>query len=117
MSKCKLIYVAGPYRGVTPQEIELNIQSAKQVGKLCADLGWYPVIPHTNTAGFEHLCPEIKDEFWLENTLELMERCDAVIMCPGWEHSSGSRGEYETARKIGIPVYLTTEELKKNEDR
>lgn len=107
--KMKLIYVAGPYRGKTREEVELNIASAQQIGKLCADIGWYPVIPHTNTKGFEFLCPDIKDEFWLEGTLELMRRCDAVVMCPGWEYSSGSRGEHDEATRLGLPIYRIQE--------
>ena len=101
----KLIYVAGPYRGRTREEVDLNIASARQVGKLCVDKGWYPCIPHTNTGNFEHLAPEMNEEFWLEGTLEMMRRCDAVVLCPGWEHSSGTLGEIAEANRLGIPVY------------
>lgn len=107
----KLIYVAGPYRGSTRDEVELNIASARQIGKLCADKGWYPVIPHTNTGNFEHLAPDLTERFWLEGTLELMRRCDAVVLCPGWEFSSGTRGELEMANRLGIPVYYTVHAL------
>ncbi len=107
----KLMYVAGPYRGQTKEEIELNVCSAKQVAKLCADKGWMPVTPHLNTFGFEFLCPDIKDEFWLNGTLELMNRCDAVVTCPGWEFSSGSVNEVNTAIKKKMVIYYNTKDV------
>jgi len=109
--KLKLIYVAGPYRGDSKEEVELNIQSAKQVGKLCADKGWYPIIPHLNTAGFEILCPKLTDDFWLEGTLEAARRCDAMVLCPGWEFSTGSRGEQLEAIRLKIQIYLNVTEV------
>lgn len=103
--------VAGPYRGDSKEEVELNIQSAKQVGKLCADKGWYPIIPHQNTAGFEILCPKLTDDFWLEGTLEAARRCDAMVLCPGWEFSTGSRGEQLEAIRLKIQSYLNVTEV------
>lgn len=107
----RLVYVAGPYRGKTEAEIALNIASAQQVGKLAADKGWYPAIPHKNTEGFEHLAPDLGDAFWLQGTLELMRRCDAVVLCPGWEFSTGTLGEVEEALALKIPVYKTVRDL------
>ncbi len=100
-----LVYIAGPYRGKTPQEVELNIASAKQIAKLVARKGYMPVTPHLNTQGFELIAPDLPDEFWLEGTLELMRRCDYVVLAPGWEVSSGTRKEIEIAKSLGIPVY------------
>lgn len=101
----KLVYVAGPYRGPTKEAVELNILTAKRVGLLVAKAGHAPVIPQMNTAGFELLDPSIHDEFWLEATMEMMRKCDCVVLCPGWEDSSGTRAEINEARRIGIPVY------------
>lgn len=47
----------------------------------------------------------LSDEFWLEATLQLLERCDGIVMCPGWESSVGSIGERDYAATHGIPVY------------
>lgn len=100
-----LIYVAGSYRAATREAISENIEAARQVGIKCARRGWYPVIPHTNTAHMETEVPGSDDEFWLSGTLELMTRCDAVVVVAGSENSAGTRGEIEKARRFQIPVF------------
>ncbi len=98
----KLVYVAGPYRGKTAWEVECNIQRARELGAEVAELGAYPVIPHSNTSHFDGLA---SDELWLEGTLELMRRCDAVIFHPEWKRSSGSRAERAEAERLGLPCF------------
>jgi nucleoside 2-deoxyribosyltransferase len=112
----KLVYVAGPYRAGTPQGVELNIAVARRVGILVAISGNYPVIPHSNTSKFEDLIPSLGDEFWLEGTMELMRKCDCVVLCPGWEHSSGTRAEIREAQTLGIPVYRTVYNMMAKEE-
>lgn len=72
--------------------------------------GWFPVIPHSNTG---HLDKKAKrpDEFWLEGTMEMMRRCDAVLLCPGWTTSSGTKAEIREAQALGIPIYEHYTEL------
>lgn len=106
-----VVYVAGPYRGPNRAAIELNIQAAKHVGKLCCVKGWSPLIPHANTAHLDEMLPGTPDEFWLESTLELMRRCDAVVLVPGWENSTGTQGEIAEAAARGIPVYRSLYQL------
>jgi len=99
-----LIYVAGRYRAPTRSAIAANIEAARQVGIHAARLGWYPVIPHCNTAHME-LDVDRHDDFWLAGTLELMTRCDAVVLVPGWETSAGTAGEIAKADQIGLTVF------------
>ena len=98
-----LIYVAGPYRAATRDDIARNIDAARVVGISAAALGWFPVIPHANTAHMELDLPGLGDDFWLAGTLEMMERCDAVVLVPGWQNSAGTRGEIIRAEELGIP--------------
>jgi hypothetical protein len=98
----RLVYVAGRYRAPTTWERDCNIQAARRVGAEVARLGGYPVIPHSNTSHFDGLCD---DKFWLDGTLELLRRCDAVILARGWEQSSGTRAEKAEAEMLGIPVF------------
>ena len=100
-----LLYVAGKYRAATREAVSANIEAARQVGIAAAGLGWYPVIPHTNTAHMEHDLPHAGDTFWLAGTLELMTRCDAVVLVPGWETSEGTQAEISEADRLRIPVY------------
>lgn len=99
-----LIYVAGRYRAATREAVAANIEAARQVGIQAARLEWYPVIPHANTAHME-LELHHSDDFWLTGTLELMTRCDAVVLVDGWESSAGTLGEIAKADALRIPVF------------
>lgn len=95
------VYVAGPFRAPTAWKRERNIRRAEEVGFRLAEHGLVPVIPHTM---YGHFDGELTDEFWLGATLSLMERCDAVVMCPKWEQSVGSVGERARALEMSLPV-------------
>lgn len=105
-----LVYIAGPFSAQTREGVELNIQLAVRVGLDVARLGAFPVIPHANTAhpDFEQLQPY---SFWIDGTVELLRRCDVVLMVPGWEASGGASKERLTALAMFKPVFLTFEEF------
>lgn len=105
----KLVYVAGPYRSETREGVAQNVAAARHVGQLCVRKGWFPVLPTINTAHFDHDFPGLADDqYWLDGTMELMRRCDAVVLVDGWQYSSGAQGEIEEARKLGLKVYANT---------
>lgn len=106
----KLVYVAGPLFGPDDWAIRRNIHRAASLGFAVAQLGCYPVIPHTNTGSV--FCGTLTHEFWYAGTLELLRRCDAVILVPGWEDSKGTVAEVEEAKRLGIPVFERVEDLK-----
>lgn len=105
--KVPLVYVAGPYRAKTTYEIHCNIHDAREWGASLAELGVYPVIPHSNTAHFDGLAD---DEFWLAGTLCLLERCDAVLLMPRWADSKGATAEAEAARFLHKPIFDAAKE-------
>lgn len=105
-----LIYVAGPYRAASREAVAQNIDAARQIGAAAAAIGWYPVIPHANTAHME-LNLQHDDEFWLRGTLELMTRCDAVVLVPGWQNSAGTLGEIAKADSMQLPIFRTIDDL------
>lgn len=103
-----LVYVAGPYSATTVKGRSKNIKAAWKVGCQVATLGVYPVVPHMNTAHMDKL----QDwQWWIDATLELMLRCNAVLMIEGWEASKGARGEEAMAKKVGIPVFYNISDL------
>lgn len=110
-SSLPVVYVAGPYRAGNRARVTLNIQSARAVGLLAIEKGWSALIPHANTGDLDLYAPTIPDEFWLEATLELMRRSDAVVLVPGHEASSGTRAEIAEACRLGIPVFYAVKEL------
>ncbi len=105
----KLVYCAAPYRAKTGWGIDQNIQRARELGAQVAEMGAMPVVPHANTAHYDGLQD---DQFWLEGTLELMRRCDAILMSSDWERSMGARGEHAEAVRRGMPVFYALSELR-----
>ena len=97
-----LIYIAGPFRGPTPYDVHRNVCAAESWGLTVARLGGYPVIPHTMT---QHFDKQLTDEFWLEGTMEMLRRCDAVILMDSWRRSTGAQAEATEARRLKIPVF------------
>jgi hypothetical protein len=72
-------------------------------------MGAIPLIPHANTAHLDGIAP---DPFWLDGTLEMMRRCDAVYcFCSEWTDSVGTRGEVEEACRLNIPVLFNLKDL------
>lgn len=106
----RIVYVAGKFTAPTRAGVEANIAAAERVGLEVAHLGCMPLIPHTNTAhpGFELAQPY---QFWIDGTLELLRRCDALITVSGWESSNGAKGEVVEAQRLGKPVFHSIAEL------
>ena len=106
----KLVYVAGPLMAANDWEIRENIHRAAALGLEVAKLGCYPVIPHTNTGSV--FIGTITPEFWYAGTLELLRRCDAMILTPDWEDSKGARAEVEDAKHRGQPIFSGVNDLR-----
>lgn len=106
--KIHVIYIAGPFRGANAWEVEQNIRRAEVLAFEVAKLGAMPLCPHTNTRCFDGT---LTPEFWIDGTMELMRRCDAVLFTDEWERSVGARGEYLEAQRLGIPCYINLIEL------
>lgn len=99
----KVVYVAGPFRAPNAWEIERNIRRAEETAMLLIEqMGIMPMIPHANTRFFHGTQT---DQFWLDGTMELLRRCDAVFLGRGWERSSGSKAEKAEAERLKIPVF------------
>lgn len=90
----KVAYIAGPYRSTTIGGILANIEAARAVALKYWKLGYAVICPHLNTALFDGACP---DSTWLEGDIEIMARCDVVVMMKNWRASSGARAEHERA--------------------
>lgn len=106
----KVVYIAGPYRAkdyLTKQE---NIHAAACMAARVWKLGHVALCPHLNSA---HLDEYGDEKLFVDGTLELMRRCDAVLTTfPGASLiSEGARGEVLEARRLGIPVFERFEEL------
>lgn len=104
----KVVYVAGPFGGPSAWDIECNIRRAETLALEVWRLGAAALCPHTNTRFFQNAAP---DAVWLEGGLELLRRCDALIVTPDWERSSSARAEVVFAAKHDIPVFDNLDRL------
>jgi hypothetical protein len=104
----KAIYIAGPFRGKTPWDVENNIRNAEAFGLHVARLNAIPRIPHTMYRFFDGSLP---DEFWLEAAMSLLRTCDAILLIPGWQRSSGSKAERAEAEGLGKKVLYSVAEV------
>ena len=105
----KVVYVAGPFRGPSAWDIECNIRRAETLALEVWRLGAAALCPHCNTRFFQNAAP---DEVWLEGDLEMLRRCDAVIVTSDWQKSSGAKAEVIEAIHLGIPVFPNLIDLK-----
>jgi len=97
-----VIYVAGPYTAKNDFERLRNIQKAEEVNWRLWQMGAYAICPHKITAFYSGLCDE---ETFIDGGLEILRRCDAVVLIEGWEQSGGTLGEIREAMDLDIPVY------------
>lgn len=110
----KLVYIAGPISADNVWEREKNIRRAEE---LCIDVfraGAMFICPHTMGRFFGETLFEY--EKILEADLEVVKRCDAILVVTeteGWQTSAGTQGEIDFARKIGIPVFFNMIRLRK----
>ena len=112
----KLAYVAGP---ISKGDIVANLMKAHDAGMALLKGGLAVIVPHGNcfwgnlTKGGYHLpsafvpeaCPGgTTHADWMGCDLEIVRRCDAVLVIEGWKNSEGARGEVDEAVRLGLPV-------------
>lgn len=110
----KIVYIAGPFRGETSWEMENNIRIAEVTGLIIAKGGMIPLIPHTMYRFYQGTLP---DAFWLQATLQLLGKADALLLISDWEKSTGALAEKAQAEYLGMPVFDDFVSLKDWADR
>ena len=109
----KLAYVAGPYRAPHIWGVVQNIRKAEEVAVELWRMGLPNICPHKNTALFDGAAGGHgfgDASVWLAGDLEMLSRCDCVVMVPGWEQSQGAIAERQQAKAEGLPVFLWPED-------
>lgn len=96
------VFIVGPFRGSNAWDVARNVHAARCVAFQVAQLGAVPVCPHTMYSQFDGT---LTDDQWLEYTQSLLRRCDALMLCPRWEQSVGTRDEISLAGELSIPVF------------
>lgn len=97
-----ILYVSGPYTATDQNpSVEHNIQDAWRVAFKYWRLGYAVICPQANSY---HMDAASYQDF-IEGTMEMMERCDGVVMMKGWEKSNGARGEHARALELKLPIH------------
>lgn len=113
----KFVYIAGPYMGTalhhdhrSYSEIDRNIAQARDALASLAQAGVGAFCPHTHSAHFESIVPDVPPSYWYELDIYFLQHCDAILMLPRWEESTGARKEKGIAEAMLMPVFYTLEE-------
>jgi hypothetical protein len=105
------IYVAGPYTGNTPEEIEQNVRRAMEAGLIIWKKGHFPYIPHLTH--WPDLCAkELKiDMNWADYMqwhAPWVDLCDAIIIIA---ESRGASLELARAIETGKSVFRRLDDI------
>lgn len=103
----KLFYVAGPYSAVNEYLVKLNIAKAEAMAVSIWQAGHAAICPHLNTA---HWGSVLSHAGFIAGDLEIVRRCDGVVMVDGWMWSSGALQERTFALQKGIMVFYTVQD-------
>ena len=94
----KYVYVASPYTlGDVGENVRANIDAAEKL----ANADYVPFVPLLSH--FWHMIHWHDYQFWIDQTMAWLEKCDAVVRLPGI--SQGADAEVERAKELGIPVF------------
>ena len=105
----KLVFVSGPFRGANQWEQMCNVREAETLALEVWRMGAACICPHTNTAHFQGAAP---DDVWLTGDLEILRRCDAVMVTPRWRQSVGARAELAEADYMEMPIFYNMADLR-----
>lgn len=97
-----LVYVAGPVRNPSLYERHKNILRGESVAVELWQMGFAVISPHKNC---EFIDGAVTDEQIIAGDLEIISRCDAVIILPGWKSSVGTRAERTFCLENNIPIF------------
>jgi hypothetical protein len=100
-----LAYVAGPFSADTAARKAINIRDAKSYAEALWTRGIAVICPHANTEFLDGHASLTWGDF-LAGDLLMVQRCDVLVLLPGWEESKGACREKEEAEKWGIPVVI-----------
>lgn len=103
-----IVYVAGPFYGPSDWDRQENIRRARVAGLEVARMGCYPFVPHSNTCYYFGTLPE---SFWVDGCLEMVARCDSILVLPGYLESKGTQLEMARATELGKQTFLRLEDL------
>lgn len=105
------VYVAGPYSGKNPHDVQCNVDDALFVANDLWHAGYHPMVPHL-THYWEQKHPHDYMD-WLELDLAWLYVADCMYVI---EESPGVRIEMEFCRRHDIPIFFNLSDMNKWRD-
>lgn len=102
----KLVFIAGPYTAPNAWQREMHIRAAESQSLKLWRVGVPAICVHTIA---QHFHGEVAESDAIAIDDEILRRCDAVLLCPGWQDSPGTIRERAMANAQGKPVFLPSE--------
>jgi hypothetical protein len=108
-----LVYIAGAYSGANLAQITRHVDESRTVALDLAARRIPFLSTVLQTAHFELLLGRRDPGYdhWIDVSLEVLKRCDAIFLVPNWKDSPGANREVHFARELGIPVFEDIEML------
>lgn len=94
------IFIAGPYSS----DPSRNTADAIGTANTLSGCGLFSFVPHL--FHFWDFLHHRDYDFWMDQTIAWVGRCDAVLRLPG--KSKGADMEVERAEELGLPVFYDT---------
>lgn len=105
-----VVYIASPYtNGDVAVNVRAQIDMVDELMNIQGILPFAPLYSH-----FQHMIHPRPYKDWIDLDLKWLHKCDCVLRLPSEYESSGADGEVEYAKKLGLPVFYSIEELKKH---
>jgi hypothetical protein len=108
-----IVFIAGPYMGQNAthdhrsyEAIAKNIAHAKAIAARLAQAGVQFFCPHSHSAHFELIAPDVPAQYWYDLDMEFLLLSSAILLLEGWEESDGAVKEAMKADVSGLPVYF-----------
>ena len=100
MSRKIVVYISGKYTAKTQAEELTNIKLAAEVAEKYWHKGYTVICPHTNTM----FVKDVDYEGFMAGDIEILSRCDIIVMMKSWYESKGAIREYNYAVKHNIQI-------------
>jgi hypothetical protein len=100
------IFISGHY---TTGDVAVNVATAIKYANAILELGHHPYCPHLSH--FWHLLYPHEWAKWIELDLIWLRQCDGYFRIPGSENSKGGNIEYKEAKKHGLKLFYSLEEI------
>jgi len=98
-----IVYIAGQYRSkLGLWGVRENIHAAMAVAREYWKRGFAVICPHGNTAYMDGA--DIPDMAFINGDLEILVKCDVIVMLPYWEYSEGAKIEHQFAKDHGLKI-------------